>query len=247
MLSPARRAMGPEMPNIFMMFLSFIGTFLAAWLVAAVLVFLIGMIWGLVRGFDRSHFAARTRWRGKRLLARFRDHRMSAVLGSIVIFLITVALFATRPVTFQPDKDLNTAEVSVRMPPGTTIETTEAIVSRVATIVEDHPDVIGVYQRSFADNGQVGVLLSDDRSKPSKEIEGELAAELAVIPDAQVNFITRGPGGGGGRQLTMNLGSSDPVLLRETAAAIVSDMVERPEFIAPRITGDNPRPEIIGT
>jgi multidrug efflux pump subunit AcrB len=55
-----------------------------------------------------------------------------------------------------------------------------------------------------------------------------------------------GPGGGGsGRDLTIMLAGSDPELLSDTASKVVEEMKGLSTVVAPRITADVPRPEII--
>ena len=91
------------------------------------------------------------------------------------------------------------------------------------------------------------ITLAKDRERPSYVFERDLAPELAKIPDARVRWNSmNGPGGGGsGRDLTIMLAGSDPVLLNATASALVEEMKDLDSVVAPRITADVPRPEII--
>ncbi|MBB3763097.1 efflux RND transporter permease subunit [Sphingomicrobium lutaoense] len=176
-------------------------------------------------------------------------HRWAAVLGGIATLVLTVVLFAALPSQFQPDLDLDTRTVRISMPPGATLEQTQEVVHETAMLVKEHPDVETVFERTFTNSGYVNVTLRDDREKSSTEVERELAPVLAGIADARVNFQSQGGGGpgGSGQALTFYLGSSDPQLLEETAYKIAADMSKRPEFIAPRVLGDDIRPEITVT
>ena len=79
------------------------------------------------------------------------------------------------------------------------------------------------------------------------EIEREITPQLATIADAQVNFLNQGGGGpgGGGRAIILFLGSADPVKLEATANKLADEMATLPELVAPRVQGDNVRPEIV--
>ncbi|HEX6218853.1 MAG TPA: efflux RND transporter permease subunit, partial [Sphingomicrobium sp.] len=158
----------------------------------------------------------------------------------------TVVLFSALPMQFQPDLDLDTRTVRISMPPGATLEQTRSVVHETAMVVADHPDVETVFERTFTNSGYVNVKLREDREKTSTEIERELAPELAAIADARVNFQSQGGGGpgGSGQALNFYLGSTDPELLEQTAYRIASEMSERREFVAPRVVGDDIRPEI---
>ncbi len=176
-------------------------------------------------------------------------HRWAAVVGGIVALLLTVASFATLSMTFEPEQDEDTSRVRIGMPPGTTLAQTRQVAGEAAKIIARHPDVDTVFERIFTSAGFVNVKYKQDREKKSFEIERELNPKLAQIADAQVNFLSQGGGGpgGGGRAITMYLGSDDPVLLEKVAQQISSEMEGVPELVAPRVQGDNVRPEILVT
>nr|WP_279614715.1 efflux RND transporter permease subunit [Sphingomicrobium astaxanthinifaciens] len=206
----------------------------------------VGWLWGKLRGFDDSPFAARARYRLKRLGSRFRDHRMAAVGGGFLTLALTVILFAQLPMQFSPQEDRDSSRINVSLPPGATIEQTAAIIERVADEVDDHPQVENVFQRIFTTSGNVNIVWKDDRPEESFVYERELAPVLARIPDARVNFQSQGGGGpgGSGQAITFYLGSSDPELLEQTAYQIAEEMAQRPELVGPRVVGDDIRPEI---
>ena len=176
-------------------------------------------------------------------------HRWAAVVGGIAALVLTIAAFATLPMTFQPEQDVDTSRVRIGMPPGTTLAQTQEVAGKAAELIAEHPDVDKVFERVFTSAGFVNVKYKKDREKKSFEIERELNPKLAQIPDAQVNFLSQGGGGpgSGGRAITMFLGSDDPVLLAKVAQQVSAEMESLPELIAPRVQGDNVRPEILVT
>ncbi|MEN3972948.1 efflux RND transporter permease subunit [Sphingomicrobium sp. XHP0235] len=230
--------------SIFEFLLMFGLYFLVAAVLVSLVTILIGSLFGAMNG--HSGWGQRARYRLKRIWARLHDHRLSAVVAGIAILALTGVLFGMLFQTFRfsPEENRDTSSVSISLPPGATIEATADVVEDVATIVQQHPQVETVFQRIFAGSGYVNVIWNEDRPRPSPEYERELAPELAAVPDARVNFQSQGQGGGGGQAITVNLGSSDPQLLEETAYKLVEEMSGRPELVGARVTGDDIRPEI---
>ena len=183
-------------------------------------------------------------WGGAKSL--FRDHRFAMVGAGLVAFIIQGALFATLSMSFQPPLNLDFSRVRIAMPPGTTLEQTEAVADRAAEIIEKNPAVDRVFQRIFVGSGFLNIVLKKDREVTSTEFERSLTPRMSAIADAQVNFMSQGGGGpgSGGRDIALYLGSDNPELLNDTANKIVDEMTALPELRAPRTVGDLVRPEI---
>ncbi|MES2441733.1 MAG: efflux RND transporter permease subunit [Pseudomonadota bacterium] len=172
-------------------------------------------------------------------------HRWSAVLAFMTSLGLTVWLFATTPMTFQPTQDEDAVTATVEMVPGTTLEQTARVTDRVAEILKKEPNVENLYQRSNVGNGRVVALLKDDRTETSDEFTRRLSPQLLKIADARVGFRAQGGWGSSGRALTITLGGEDPELLTQTAMKLVDQMSGLKTVIAPRIAGDLNRPEIV--
>ncbi len=197
-------------------------------------------------------FLARLMGRGMRdawlyLEARFLDHRVWMIGLGYFAFLITIILFGQTPFQFQPEVDQDNSRVEIEMVPGTTIETTEEVADRVTDFLYEQPEVELALQRVRQGNATIYLTLAADRPKKSFEFERDLAPQLAQFPDARVRFqADGGPGGpGSGRDLTIMLAGSDPDLLNETAGKLVEEMKALNTIVAPRITADIARPEIL--
>ena len=176
-------------------------------------------------------------------------HRWSAVVGGATAFAATILLFMSIPSTFQPLRDSDSSVAQIDMVPGTTLAETQAVVRRVADFLQKQPSVESVYSRAFVGNGRVTAIFKPkaERTMKSYEFERALAPELQTIPDARVSFRSSSGWGGGGRALTVTLGGDDPKLLAETGAKIVEAMSTLPDLVAPRISGDLKRPELVIT
>jgi multidrug efflux pump subunit AcrB len=205
-------------------------------LVAAVLV-----VARLLDGFFARMSSPFANWH-RRLVAQYQDHRVKMVGVGFVSLLVTIALFSTLPMQFQPNTDEPVSAVRIEMPPGTTLDQTRRVAAEASEILLANPDVDRVFQRVFTSMGYIQVIFKKDRSQKSFEIEREINPKLAGIADARVNFISQG--NAGGRPIGLFLGSSDPILLQRTASKLAQEMETIPELVAPRVQGDNERPEI---
>ncbi|KQM91457.1 ABC transporter permease [Sphingomonas sp. Leaf22] len=194
-------------------------------------------------------------------------HRWSTIVGGVVALTLTVIMFMVLPQTFQPPQDRDRVTASVEMVPGTTLEQTAVVVKRVENLLRAQPLVKSVYSSSYAGNGRVTAELLDKpsfgesvrhtfglvddatydamRQSKSTEFERGLAPQLAAIPDARVSFRSQFGWGGSSRDLSITMGGDDPVKLNETANQLVKEMEKLPMVVAPRVSGDLKRPEII--
>ena len=183
---------------------------------------------------------------GQRFRARLRDHRVWMIGSAFGALVMTVVLFASIPMEFFPTQDNDTSAVVVDMVPGTTLEQTEAVSDQVRRILEQQPETQNVYQRITEGNSRIMAMLRDDRARTSVRMEAELTPLLQAIPDARVTFQSLNSGQTGtGRPISVMLSGSDPVLLDQTAATLVEQMKSVPQIVAPRISADVRRPEVV--
>ncbi|MCZ8368617.1 MAG: efflux RND transporter permease subunit [Porphyrobacter sp.] len=205
--------------------------------------------WGLFKLIElptrgTGGFADGTRW----LTARFYDHRVWMLGIGWFSFLVTILLFGQIPGQFQPTIDDENSRVEIEVVPGTTLAQTKQIVNNVANRLRQEPEVERLLERiRLGDTSSVFVKLREDRQRSSVEFERELAPVLAKIPDARVRFQSQSGGFGSGRDMTVMLAGSDPVKLEETALKLVEEMKGLKTLVAPRISADLNRPEIIIT
>lgn len=172
-------------------------------------------------------------------------HRWSAVVGASAALGLTIYMFAILPMTFQPTQDQDSVQANIEMVPGTTLEQTDRVVTNVAQILREQPIVRDVYARTFVGNGRVTALLVDKRDMTSDQFQKSMAKTLAAIPDARVTFRSQGGWGGAGRDISIVLGGEDPELLTKTANQLVGEMAKLNTLVAPRVSGDLNRPEIV--
>ncbi|MCA1653547.1 MAG: efflux RND transporter permease subunit [Sphingomicrobium sp.] len=196
---------------------------------------------------DRAEaYRARRPGLGGWLLSLFRDHRIWMVGVSFGALVLTGVLISTLAMTFQPETNDDTARVQVRMAPGATLGQTEQLLDRTAALIQRNPNVDRVFERIYVGAGYLNVRLKKTRTITSAEFRRAMAPQLAAIPDAQVTVMSQNGGGpgGGGRDIMMFLGAEDPVALAAAADRIAEQMQAIHVLRAPRVMGEQVRPEI---
>jgi multidrug efflux pump subunit AcrB len=183
-----------------------------------------------------------------RIRARLRDHRvwMLGVGGGALA--LTGLASSVLPMEFFPQQNNDFVGVQIEMTPGTTLRQTEAVSDEVRGILMEDPDVTHIFQRVLEGSGRVMVTLSEEREKSSGEVENAFNKRLQQIPDARVSFVNMSDGGGSGtgRDISVMLSGNDSDLLNATAAKLVQQMSDLDALVvAPRISADMRRPEIV--
>jgi len=186
----------------------------------------------------------------RRFRARVRDHRLWMMGIGFVALMLTLVLFVTIPSQFFPDSDSDSSTVTIEMVPGTTLEQTERKVGEIVALLGKQQEVESQLASVREARGNIYVNLRKDRERTSLDFERELTPQLQKIPDVRINFQTQGPGGpggGSGRPISIMLAGSNPELLQKTAQTLVDEMSALPMVVAPRISADLRRPEVIIT
>jgi multidrug efflux pump subunit AcrB len=193
-------------------------------------------------GFADWHAIFAARWN-----ARMQDHRMVMVGAGVVTLLLSVVLFGTLSQSFFPPQNSDYSRVNITMPPGSTLEDTEAVVDRAARIVSKDPSVDRVFERINVGEGHLNIVLKKDRKVKSTEFERNLSPTLAAMPDARVSFQSQNGGGpdNDARDIMLFLGGDDPVQLKTVANQIAKEMETVPGLRAPRVGSQLAQPEVV--
>jgi multidrug efflux pump subunit AcrB len=237
-ISQVPKLMAPlELPAILPLLAGFILAMVAGYLAVKLLGLAIRATSG---GAARYHDFFANRWR-----ARFRDHRFWIMGIGLLSFLATIGMFMSLPSQFFPTTNSDFSRVRIEMLPGTTIEQTEAVADQVAEIINRQPETQTALESIREGNANIFITLKKDRERSSLDYERDLTPQLAQIADARVSFLSQSGGGGTGRDISIMLSGSDPVLLNQTAAKIVEEMSKLKEIRAPRVNADLRRPELL--
>ena len=221
--------------------------FALAFVVAAVAAYFAAKLVALIiQGIGSHSFAE---WHGimsARFSARMKDHRLAMVGAGVITLLLSVVLFGTLPLSFFPPENDDFARVNVTLAPGTTLKQTEAVIDRVANIVQNDPDVERTFERADVGSGHVSIVLKKSRKMTSDEWQRHLSPTLAAIPDARVSFQSQNGGGPDpdARDIMLFLGGDDPQQLTRVGNELAKEMATVPGLRAPRVGSNLAQPEI---
>ena len=190
--------------------------------------------------FAEWHSIFAARWN-----ARLKDHRITMVGAGVATLLLSVVLFGTLSMSFFPPQNSDYSRVNITLPPGSTLEQTEAVTDKAAEIVKSDPNVDRVFESVQVGNGHVNVVLKKKRKLKSTEFERALSPALAAIPDARVSFQSQQGGiDNDSRDIELYLGGEDPAELTAVAQTIAKQMASVPGLRAPRVGSNMAQPEI---
>jgi HAE1 family hydrophobic/amphiphilic exporter-1 len=166
-----------------------------------------------------------------RLLEWSIRHRFIVFAFGALIFLGSVMIAGYLPYGFLPTNDLSRSVLQIELPPGSTIEDSEATADRISAALKTRPEVKSVYAVVGAAGidglsvtaGEVrkatiiiNLVARSDRSLSQKAFERDMRATLGVIPDMRYNFGNSG----GGREFTLILSGLDGAAVEQAALAL---------------------------
>lgn len=176
----------------------------------------------------------------KRVRARFCDHRLWVMGMGFAFFILSLFLAASLPGEFIPVEDQSRSSLTIQLPPGTTLDETDAAVQRINTELMKRPEVESVYSSigsattSFGPGGgsgagevrkanlTVNLVPRGKRKMSQQEFEKDFGPTLRQTPGARVQFGGSGNGGAGIMQVA--LVSDNPTLLEPAAARLEREM-----------------------
>lgn len=211
----------------------------------------------LIRGVEHSENPndGRRRPLGERLFLRFGSwfdaldtsyrgalqwalrHRLWVVLIALAITGSTLLLTPYIGVEMMPETDSGDLNVDVRMPVGTAVAKTNAVVQQIEAILAANPNVEtalatagasglrGTSASARGERGAITVHLKPDRRASTIQVIGELRREMSRIPGARVmiqssdivsRLIT-----GGAQNLEINIFGSDLSTLAQLAREVM--------------------------
>ncbi|MCC7463120.1 MAG: efflux RND transporter permease subunit [Gammaproteobacteria bacterium] len=177
-------------------------------------------------------------------------HRGRTLAIALGFFALSITGLAMLPQQFIPESDNSSSQLAMELPPGVQLEQTAAASARAYAIIRRHPEIENVVESIGEDeDGEVRyaslylqLVPREQRRLSQQQLEEQISAELRVIPDARIHFQSQSSGLG--RDITLFVVGSDPVLAERTAHQFIEQLRGLKELHDPRINGDLPRPEI---
>ncbi len=215
--------------------------------------------------FQRPHAAqpdAPDSWmlqRYLRLLAWSLDHRKTTALTALGIFAGSLALVPLLPSGFIPASDRSITNLNLELPPGATLEETDAAALQVANLFRARPEVVTVFTTvgtpqsgsgfsSAPSAGQVrkaslivNLTPRGARALSQQQFEREMAKTVAQVPGIRLSIGS----GQSGQQVTITLVSDNAAALEAASDALAEQMQVVPGLTNVQSTASLLRPELL--
>lgn len=210
-----------------------------------------GAFWD--KGYDR--LAVGYRW----LLARALKVRWAIVAVSALMLFGSYMMLRTNMIgsEYSPPEDDGNFEVSITMPPGTSLVRTDSVVRRIEEGVRAIPEVENVFTSVGSGggfgggggtrNGNIRVQLQDKhhRDRSVFQVLNDVRRIGRSVPEAQVSARVQSPlAGGGGGGLNVRIQGEDLAKLTEIANEIEQVVRNTPGAVDPNNSAQLRDPEV---
>jgi HAE1 family hydrophobic/amphiphilic exporter-1 len=180
------------------------------------------------------------------------EHRRRVIPTAAAVFIGSLFLFRFVGGEFMPRIDQNVAVVSMKLPPGTSLERTREAASRVSEIIKNHPEVEGVLvkvggsQRGVEEASIIARLVEPSkRTYNATEFINVLRPELAGIPDAEIMVSAEvGVAGFSEADLVIDILSPDQTALDAIADSVRAIFHRVPGLVEIQTSRKAGKPEI---
>jgi len=164
-------------------------------------------------------------------------HRARTLVIATLLFVASLAIVPFIPTTFIPFSDLGRSNLSLELPPGTTLQETTAVAERARAQLAGIPELKQVYTTvgsvlDLGDPSKSGVgeprkatlILdwgkADDRDRDQKTLERLVRKRMSDLPGVRVSYISSEPG----ELMQLVLAGDDPQRLQDAAIALERDL-----------------------
>lgn len=177
-------------------------------------------------------------------------HSKVSVLIGLMIFAGSIGSFYLLPSGFLPTEDVGRSLLGVELPPGSRVEDTREVTSRIARRIKKNPNVRSVFVNggtilgSGAEVRKATLIINlTDKSKrkiTQAEIQEEIGRDLASVPDIRYWFMQDN----GQRQFQLVVGGSNAAEVERIGAELTSQAKRIPTLLNVVSTAELDRPEL---
>ena len=177
------------------------------------------------------------------------------VFGLGTVLFIGCGFLATRvPFEFQPGGDVARAAFSVELPPGATLDQTDAVVQRLTRDLRARPEVTSVYASIGGQDVNQASIYADlvdkgDRKLSQQAFAREMVDSWKDVPGARIGAGIASQGGGpsDGTSYSFSILGDDGATLTAAARKVEAEMRTVPGLANVVNTASIARPEILVT
>jgi multidrug efflux pump subunit AcrB len=189
----------------------------------------------------------------KRILVWALRHRIATLLLAIAFFVGSLQLVPYIPKGLFDSGDTGLSTISVELPPGSTLEDTDAVAQRLTGLLQANPATASILTTvGSSDSGRnvsnatvyANLKPNEERDLTQQEFEAAMREEFQAIPGARISFESQGAGGSG-KDLSLVLKSENAEALLQAARDLEQEMKEIPGLVEVSSSASLVKPELL--
>ncbi|MBN3907987.1 MAG: efflux RND transporter permease subunit [Nostoc sp. NMS1] len=182
----------------------------------------------------------------KSLLQWALRHRLTTMAIALAFFIASLMLVPLIPKGFVDDGDFGISNVSIELPPGSTLEDVNKVVTQATDIIRQNPVVERVLATEEINSASLAINLKprEERNISQKQFEEQVRPDFEQIPGARISFESQSPGDSR-KGLSIVLRSENPEALNQAADALEKQMRSLRGLVEVSSTASLVKPEIL--
>ncbi|MBD2521607.1 efflux RND transporter permease subunit [Nostoc sp. FACHB-133] len=173
-------------------------------------------------------------------------HRLTTMAIALAFFIASLMLVPLIPKGFVDDGDFGISNVSIELPPGSTLEDVNKVVTQATNLIRENPVVERVLATEEINSANLAINLKprEERNISQKQFEEQVRPTFEQIPGARISFQSQSPGDSR-KGLSIVLRSENPEALNQAADALEKQMRSLPGLVEVSSTASLVKPEIL--
>lgn len=165
---------------------------------------------------------------------------------AFAFFIASLMLVPLIPKGFVDDGDFGISNVSIELPPGSTLADVNKVVTQTTDIIRQNPVVERVLATEEINSATLAINLKprEERNISQKQFEEQVRPAFEQIPGARVSFQSQSPGDSR-KALSIVLRSENPEALNQAADALEKQMRSLAGLVEVASTASLVKPEIL--
>ncbi|MBD2446827.1 efflux RND transporter permease subunit [Nostoc sp. FACHB-152] len=182
----------------------------------------------------------------KSLLQAALRHKLTTIAIAIAFFMASLMLVPLIPKGFVDDGDFGISNVSIEVPPGSTLVDVNKVVTQATDLIRQNPVVQKVLATEEINSATLSIQLKpkEERNISQKQFEEQIRPLFQEIPGARISFQSQGPGDSR-KGLSIVLRSENPEALTQAANDLEQQMRNLPGLVEVSSTASLVKPEIL--
>jgi hydrophobe/amphiphile efflux-1 (HAE1) family protein len=182
----------------------------------------------------------------KSLLQWALRHRLTTMAIALAFFIASLMLVPLIPKGFVDDGDFGISNISIELPPGSTLEDVNKVVTQATDIIRQNPVVERVLATEEINTATLTINLKprEERNISQKQFEEQVRPAFEQIPGARISFQSQSPGDSS-KALSIVLRSENPEALNQAADALEKQMRSLAGLVEVSSTASLVKPEIL--